>query len=98
MTNDLSAEDVRALLKLEPHATCGFVRIIFISNQRIAPGGLPAPFLDGRPAGSALYFMGRRMRMCDSIAFATISFITVTWAIRLKFLCCTKMEQANGSS
>jgi predicted cupin superfamily sugar epimerase len=57
MTNDLSAEDVRALLKLEPHATCGYVRVTFISNQRIAPGGLPAPFLDGRPAGSALYFM-----------------------------------------
>ena len=57
MTNDLSAEEIRALLKLEPHATCGFVRVTFISNQRIAPGGLPAPFLDGRPAGSALYFM-----------------------------------------
>src|SRR5436309_10230503 len=57
MTNDLNAEEVRALLKLEPHATCGFVRVTFISNQRIAPGGLPAPFLDGRPAGSALYFM-----------------------------------------
>jgi len=43
--------------KLEPHVTCGFVRVTFISNQRIAPGGLPAPFLDGRPVGSALYFM-----------------------------------------
>src|SRR2546429_123604 len=50
-------DPVHQLLKLEPHATCGFVRITFISNQRIAPGGLPAPFLDGRPAGSALYFM-----------------------------------------
>ena len=57
MTNDLTAAEIRALLKLEPHATCGFVRVTFISNQRIAPGGLPAPFLDGRPAGSALYFM-----------------------------------------
>ena len=57
MSNDLSADEVRALLKLEPHATCGFVRVTFISNQRIAPGGLPAPFFDGRPAGSALYFM-----------------------------------------
>ena len=57
MTNDLSAEEVRALLKLEPHATCGYVRVTFISNQRIAPDGLPAPFLDGRPVGSALYFM-----------------------------------------
>jgi uncharacterized protein len=85
MTNDLSAEEVRALLKLEPHATCGFVRVTFISNQRIAPGGLPAPFLDGRPAGSALYFMALQMRPCDSIASATISFITVIWVIRSKF-------------
>ena len=38
MTNDLSAEEVRALLKLEPHATCGFVRVTFISNHT---GGLP---------------------------------------------------------
>ena len=57
MANDLTAAEIRELLKLEPHATCGFVRVTFISNQRIAPGGLPAPFLDGRPAGSALYFM-----------------------------------------
>jgi predicted cupin superfamily sugar epimerase len=57
MPNDLIAEEVRTLLHLEPHATCGFVRVTFISNRQIAPGGLPAPFLDGRPAGSALYFM-----------------------------------------
>jgi hypothetical protein len=37
MTDDLSTEEVCALLKLEPHATCGFVRITFISSQRIAP-------------------------------------------------------------
>jgi len=57
MTDDLTADEIRALLKLEPHATCGFVRVSFISNKQIAPGGLPAPFVDGRPAGSALYFM-----------------------------------------
>jgi uncharacterized protein len=57
MTNDLTAQEIRQLLKLEPHATCGFVRVTFISKQRIAPGGLPPPFIDGRPAGSALYFM-----------------------------------------
>ena len=55
--NELSADEVRKLLKLEPHATCGFVRVTFMSKERIAPGGLPAPFADGRPAGSALYFM-----------------------------------------
>lgn len=57
MIDELSADEVRTLLDLQPHATCGYVRITFISNQQIAPGGLPAPFLDGRPAGSALYFM-----------------------------------------
>ena len=53
----MTAEEIRTLLKLEPHATCGFVRVTFISEKRIAPGGLPSPFADGRPAGSALYFM-----------------------------------------
>jgi predicted cupin superfamily sugar epimerase len=57
MVNELTAEEIRALLKLEPHATCGFVRVTFMSEKRIAPGGLPAPFTEGRPVGSALYFM-----------------------------------------
>ncbi|HET6886803.1 MAG TPA: cupin domain-containing protein [Candidatus Udaeobacter sp.] len=56
MTEDLTAEEVRALLKLEPHATWGFVRVTFVSETRIAPGGLPPPFAEGRPTGSALYF------------------------------------------
>jgi len=55
--SELSADEVRKLLKLEPHATCGFVRVTFMSKERIAPGGLPAPFAAGRPVGSALYFM-----------------------------------------
>jgi hypothetical protein len=55
--NELSADEVRNLLKLEPHATCGFVRVTFMSKERIVPGGLPAPFAAGRPVGSALYFM-----------------------------------------
>ena len=57
MINEMTAEEVRALLKLEPHATCGFVRVTFISEKRIAHGGLPPPFAEGRPTGSALYFM-----------------------------------------
>lgn len=53
----LEAEQVRRVLGLEPHPTCGFVRVSFVSGERIAPGGLPEPFGGGRPAGSALYFM-----------------------------------------
>jgi predicted cupin superfamily sugar epimerase len=57
MTDELTADEVRALLKLEPNATCGFVRVTFVSKQSIAAGGLQAPFAAGRPLGSALYFM-----------------------------------------
>jgi uncharacterized protein len=57
MAGQMTFEDVRKLLDLTPNATCGYVRVTFVSKQRIAPGGLPAPFAEGRPAGSALYFM-----------------------------------------
>ena len=57
MIDALTADDVRALLGLEPNATCGFVRETFRSTRAIAAGGLTAPFADGRPLGSALYFM-----------------------------------------
>ena len=57
MINEMTFEDVRKLLDLSPNATCGFVRVTFVSKHKIAPGGMQAPFADGRPAGSALYFM-----------------------------------------
>jgi predicted cupin superfamily sugar epimerase len=57
MAEELTAEEIRTLLELKPNATCGFVRITYLSKQQIAAGGLPAPFADGRPMGSALYFM-----------------------------------------
>lgn len=53
----LTAAEVARLLDLEPNATCGSVRVTFMSKQRIASGGLPVPFAAGRPVGSALYFM-----------------------------------------
>ncbi len=57
MSGPLTADDVRKLLALEPNATCGFVKLTFVSAQTLAAGALPAPFDDARPAGSALYFM-----------------------------------------
>src|SRR5947209_1943566 len=56
----LTADQVRALLRLEPNQTCGFVRITHLSPEHIAAGGLPAPFAEGRPLGSALYFLVTR--------------------------------------
>ena len=57
MINDMTFEDVRKLLDLTPNATCGYVRVTFVSKHSIAPGGMAAPFAAGRAAGSALYFM-----------------------------------------
>jgi predicted cupin superfamily sugar epimerase len=49
MINEMTADEIRALLKLEPHATCGFVRVTFMSEKRIAPGELPPPPKDVQP-------------------------------------------------
>jgi uncharacterized protein len=57
VSDDLNADEIRKLLDLEPNATCGFVRLTFLSKQSVAAGALPPPFADGRPLGSALYFM-----------------------------------------
>lgn len=57
MADELTADEISRFLKLEPNATCGSVRVTFLSKTSIAAGGLPAPFADGRPLGSALYFM-----------------------------------------
>src|SRR5215207_11590955 len=57
MTAELTAAEICRLLNLEPNATGGSVHVSFVSTQSIAAGGLPAPFADGRPLGSALYFL-----------------------------------------
>jgi uncharacterized protein len=57
MTGELTADEIVRLLNLEPNATCGSVRVTFISKQELAAGALPAPFAAARPAGSALYFL-----------------------------------------
>jgi len=57
MVDELTADEIRTLLRLEPHATCGSVRITYLSAQSIAAGGLLPPFSDARPMGSALFFM-----------------------------------------
>jgi uncharacterized protein len=57
MADELTAEQICALLKLEPNATCGFVRNTYLNNQSIPAGALPPPFAGARPVGSALYFL-----------------------------------------
>ena len=82
MANQLTADEIRSLLKLEPNATCGYVRETYLSKLSIAPGGLPAPFADGRPLGSALYFMMSPAAPVKFTASGTISSITTISATR----------------
>ena len=57
MAGKFTANEVRNLLQLKPNATCGFVRVTFVSKTSVAPGGLPAPFDKGQALGSGLYFL-----------------------------------------
>jgi hypothetical protein len=52
-----TAAEIVDVLALEPNATCGSVRVTYTSKLSISAGGLPAPFADGRPLGSGLYFL-----------------------------------------
>ena len=56
-TSELTAHEIVDLLKLEPNATCGFVRVTYVAKQTLAAGALPPPFERGGPLGSGLYFL-----------------------------------------
>jgi predicted cupin superfamily sugar epimerase len=52
-----TAEEVKALLGLEPHPTCGFVAETYRSSLKIPSEALPEAYEGDRPYGSALYFL-----------------------------------------
>jgi predicted cupin superfamily sugar epimerase len=53
----LSADEIKAMLQLSPHPTCGFVRESYRSSQLVPATGLPSSFDGVRPLGSVLYFL-----------------------------------------
>jgi uncharacterized protein len=54
-----TADEVKAMLGLVRHPTCGFVAETYRSPSKIPAGALPDDYDDGgdRPYGSALYFL-----------------------------------------
>ena len=54
-----TAEEIKAMLGLEPHPTCGFVAETYRSPLKIPSNALPEVYDDAgdRPYGSALYFL-----------------------------------------
>src|SRR3954453_14285649 len=53
----LTADQIRATLGLQPHPTCSFVTETYRSTVVIPEDALPPQFAGSRPLGSALYFM-----------------------------------------
>jgi predicted cupin superfamily sugar epimerase len=52
-----TADEIRNLLALEAHPTCGFVRESFRSPTRIPAAALPSGYDGDRAQGSVLYFL-----------------------------------------
>ncbi|MEJ8572445.1 cupin domain-containing protein [Microbaculum marinum] len=57
MAGELSAEEVIALLGLQPHHTCGFVAQTYVSPHMLPESALPDGFRGARSAGAVMYFM-----------------------------------------
>lgn len=56
-STSLTSEEIKAILGLEPHPTCGFVAETYRSAARVPAEALPDVYGDDRPVGSALYFL-----------------------------------------
>ncbi len=52
-----TAEQIKAMLGLKPHPTCGFVTETYRSPLKIPGSALPKAYEGDRPYGSALYFL-----------------------------------------
>ena len=94
--NEMTADQIRILLNLEPNATCGFVRLTFASKQLIAAGGLPEPFAEQRPLGSALYFMVTQGAPVRFTVSATTSSTIIISVIPSRCFYCMPMAPPRG--
>jgi uncharacterized protein len=52
-----TAEEIKTMLGLKPHPTCGFVSETYRSPLKIPTSALPGAYEGDRPYGSALYFL-----------------------------------------
>jgi predicted cupin superfamily sugar epimerase len=57
LTTQPTAEEIKVMLGLEPHPTCGFVAETYRSPRKIPANALPEAYEGDRPYGSALYFL-----------------------------------------
>jgi len=52
-----SVDEIKEVLGLQPHPTCGFVAETYRSKDTLPAGSLPERFDGSRPLGSVLYFL-----------------------------------------
>ena len=53
----MQASEIKELLNLKRHPTCGYVAETYRSSLKIPSDALPGPYEADRPYGSALYFL-----------------------------------------
>jgi uncharacterized protein len=61
-----TVDQIKSVLGLEPHPTCGFTTVSYLSPHRIANEALPAGYRGTHTLASALYFLvtpGRPMQL-----------------------------------
>ena len=79
---DLGPDQIKQMLGLTRHPTCGFVAETYRSARKIPGAAMPPPYEGDRPWGSALYFLVTPDAQIVLTAFARISSTTITSAIR----------------
>lgn len=54
---NLTADDIKKILGLEPHPTCGFTTLSYLSSHTLPNAVLPAGYLGTHTFASVLYFL-----------------------------------------
>ena len=81
-----SAQEVKAMLGLEPHPTCGFVAETYRTPLKIPARALPKAYEGDRPYGSALYFLvSPDAQIVSCTGYVRTSSTITTWAIPWRF-------------
>ena len=57
LTKQLTIDEIKSLLKLHPHPTCGFTNEIYRSSHKVPAADLPQGYDGPRTLGGFLYFL-----------------------------------------
>jgi hypothetical protein len=76
----LTAEEIKTMLGLERHPTCGFVAETYRSQLKIPTWALPEPYESNRPTRPHSTFSLRPTPRSSCTGYGPTSSTTITWA------------------